>query len=168
MLKQQMEKYAHYNVWANSMAMDFLAALGIEALLKEQASSFSTLEKTAYHIYDAEYVWIKRIKGEPWTWPPSANLKVNSFDEFCSAWKNISQELLAFTQSLSETDLQKFVSYKNSKGEPFNTTIADCLMHCFNHSTYHRGQIITMLRGAGYTKVTSTDYITFTRVAEVL
>lgn len=164
MLKQQIEKYARYTVWANSKAIDFLLASGNEALHKEQASSFSTLEKTAYRIYDAEYVWIKRIKGEPWMWPPSANLKVNSFDEFCGVWKNISEELLAFTQSLTETDLQKFVSYKNSKGEPFNTTIADCLMHCFNHSTYHRGQIITMLRGAGFTKVTSTDYISFIRL----
>lgn len=168
MLKQQIENYARYTVWANGKAIDFLLASGSEALHKEQASSFSTLEKTAYHIYDAEYVWIKRIKGEPWSWPPSANLKVNSFEEFCSVWKSISEELLAFTLSLTETDLQKFVSYKNSKGEPFNTIIADCLMHCFNHSTYHRGQIITMLRGAGFTKVTSTDYITFTRVSEVL
>lgn len=163
MLKQQIEKYARYNVWANNRMIALLLAAGNDLLKKQQASSFDSIEKTAYHIYDAEYIWIKRIKNEPWSWPPSANLKVDSFEQFCDVWKKIAEELLQFSSTLNEPDLQKLVSYKNSKGEPFNTSIADSLMHCFNHSTYHRGQLITMLRGVGFTDVVSTDFIVFTR-----
>lgn len=163
MLKNQVEKYARYNVWANKRVIDFLLAAGSEALSKEQPSSFSSLQKTAYHIYDAEHVWLKRMKYEPWTWPPSAGFTTISFEAFCSEWNVIFNELLIYVQSLSEKELHNFCSYKNSKGEVFNTPYADCIMHCINHSTYHRGQIITMLRGAGFTNVASTDYITFTR-----
>ena len=163
MLKDQIEKYALYNVWANKKVIDFLLAVGSDSLTKEQPSSFNSLQKTAYHIYDAEYVWLKRMKYEPWTWPPSAEFTSISFEAFCLKWKTVSNELINYVQSLSEKKLQNFCSYKNSKGEDFTTSFADCIMHCLNHSTYHRGQIITMLRSAGFTKVASTDYITFTR-----
>ena len=49
------------------------------------------------------------------------------------------------------------------KGEPFTDSVEDTLFHVVNHSTYHRGQIITMLREAGETKVVSTDLIHYLR-----
>ncbi|MFL5753274.1 MAG: DinB family protein, partial [Bacteroidia bacterium] len=55
--------------------------------------------------------------------------------------------------------------YKNTKGEPFNTSNSGIIMHCMNHSTFHRGQLVTMLRGLGYEgAVDSTDLISYLRV----
>ena len=54
-------------------------------------------------------------------------------------------------------------AYKNLKGDPFEDRIEDTLFHVVNHSTYHRGQIITMLREAGVAKVVSTDLIHYLR-----
>ena len=33
-----------------------------------------------------------------------------------------------------------------------------------NHSTYHRGQLVTLLRGAGFTALSTTDLISFYRL----
>jgi uncharacterized damage-inducible protein DinB len=47
-------------------------------------------------------------------------------------------------------------------GQPFAQPLWQMLQHVANHSTYHRGQIATMLRQLG-TKATSTDLIAFYR-----
>ena len=36
--------------------------------------------------------------------------------------------------------------------------IYQMLVHVFNHSTYHRGQLINMLRQLGIEKVPTTDF----------
>ncbi|MBK7965618.1 MAG: hypothetical protein IPK10_10245 [Bacteroidetes bacterium] len=40
------------------------------------------------------------------------------------------------------------------------------LSHVVNHSTYHRGQLITLLRTVGFTTVESTDFIRYLRMQE--
>jgi len=60
-------------------------------------------------------------------------------------------------------DLEKELSYKSVKGEPFTNRISHVIQHVVNHSTFHRGQIITMLRNAGVTELFPTDFIAFER-----
>jgi uncharacterized damage-inducible protein DinB len=33
--------------------------------------------------------------------------------------------------------------------------------HVVNHATYHRGQLVTMLRQVGFTDVSATDFLGF-------
>ena len=51
---------------------------------------------------------------------------------------------------------------KNLKGETFTHVYWQAFQHVVNHSTYHRGQIITMLRQLGV-KPPGTDLIMFYR-----
>jgi uncharacterized damage-inducible protein DinB len=37
------------------------------------------------------------------------------------------------------------------------------LLHLFNHGTYHRGQLVTMLRELGIEKIPPTDFIVWSR-----
>ena len=37
------------------------------------------------------------------------------------------------------------------------------LLHLFNHQTFHRGQLVTMLRQNGIEKIPATDFIVFSR-----
>jgi uncharacterized damage-inducible protein DinB len=37
------------------------------------------------------------------------------------------------------------------------------LLHLFNHNTYHRGQLVTMLRQLGMDKIPATDFIVWSR-----
>ena len=49
------------------------------------------------------------------------------------------------------------------KGEEFKNGVEGILFHVVNHGTFHRGQILTMLRELGFTSFPSQDLITFLR-----
>jgi uncharacterized damage-inducible protein DinB len=40
-----------------------------------------------------------------------------------------------------------------------NLTLAEYLLHAFNHGTYHRGQIITQAHSLGFANMPSTDFL---------
>ncbi len=45
-------------------------------------------------------------------------------------------------------------------GEPKSYVLGDALLHCANHASYHRGQVVSLLRQLGATPP-ATDYIFF-------
>jgi uncharacterized damage-inducible protein DinB len=47
-------------------------------------------------------------------------------------------------------------------GEPFTSSLGQMLRHVVNHSTYHRGQVTTMLRQLGV-PAPATDLILYYR-----
>jgi uncharacterized damage-inducible protein DinB len=55
-------------------------------------------------------------------------------------------------------DLSQTISYKNTKGEAWTSSIADVLTHVVMHSAYHRGQIASHMREKGQTPA-YTDFI---------
>jgi len=67
------------------------------------------------------------------------------------------------TPSPSEEELKKEFEYKNLKGLSYRSTIWQIVQHVFNHGTYHRGQLINMLRQLGVEKVPQTDFIIWSR-----
>ncbi len=69
-----------------------------------------------------------------------------------------------FVNDNDPLQVKQTLNYKNSKGIEFNQPIYQLLVHVFNHTTYHRGQVVTMLRQVGYTDVSSTDMTTFFRL----
>ena len=44
-------------------------------------------------------------------------------------------------------------SYTGTKKEQFKQPVCDVLLHVFNHGTYHRGQLVTMLRQLGASNI---------------
>ncbi len=51
-------------------------------------------------------------------------------------------------------------------GTAYFNSVEEIIMHVMNHGTYHRGQLITMLRMVGFTAVESTDFIRYLRMKE--
>jgi uncharacterized damage-inducible protein DinB len=60
--------------------------------------------------------------------------------------------------------LEKPITYRNSAGDEFTSTVEDILTHVAMHGSYHRGQIAASLRAGGDTP-SPTDYIAFVRGA---
>jgi uncharacterized damage-inducible protein DinB len=63
-----------------------------------------------------------------------------------------------YLEALAADDLTKAASYKNSKGEPWTSTVEDVVTHVLLHSAYHRGQIASFMRAGGDTPA-YTDFI---------
>jgi uncharacterized damage-inducible protein DinB len=163
MLKKQLSKLAQYNVWANNTLIDFAIEAGDEKTDQILKSSFDTIRKTLYHIYDAETVWLLRLTAKPLEyWPPSRDFSY-SLLEFKPILMQRSSDLLQLLNSFSSESIKGDLVFTDTKGNEFRQPIADIFQHVLNHSTYHRGQLITMLRLVGYTSVGSTDYINWCR-----
>ena len=160
-MKELLLSYAKYNQWANKRVCDFLAQAEEEKLNQEIVSSFTSLRKTIFHVYGAQEIWLKRLDGNSPSVFPSYETKSSS--ETLRALLETSQQIIDFVNSHSEEELQKEIDYKNVAGEKFRSSIRDIIQHVVNHSTFHRGQVITMLRQAGYTKLFDSDYIVFCR-----
>ncbi|MBL7865765.1 MAG: damage-inducible protein DinB, partial [Cyclobacteriaceae bacterium] len=61
---------------------------------------------------------------------------------------------------------EKVVQYTNTKGQSFSNTVRDILFHVANHTTHHRGQIISDFRQSGIQPLV-TDFIFYIRDKEV-
>jgi len=65
-----------------------------------------------------------------------------------------------FIHDLTDDRLDVRIGYENIKGEHWEYPLGHMLQHVVNHSTYHRGQVITMLRQLGANAV-STDFLLY-------
>jgi uncharacterized damage-inducible protein DinB len=72
--------------------------------------------------------------------------------------------LESLAASLDERALARPVTYRNSAGDEFTSTVEDMLLQVALHGSYHRGQIARDLRRSGATPL-ATDYIAWARGA---
>jgi uncharacterized damage-inducible protein DinB len=161
-LRSQLIKMTKYNLWANTKISEFLLKLDPALLDKELISSFNTIRKTLYHIMGAESIWLSRLNGiSPTRWPGEnySGTDIEAINSFTEQ----SEKLVSYAESCTEDSIQDIVKYSSLDGIKFENTKCDILHHVINHSTFHRGQLITMLRNVGYTDLSSTDYIQYLR-----
>jgi uncharacterized damage-inducible protein DinB len=157
-------KYIDYNQWANSRIAEAITSIEDKTLLDVPiVSSFTSLRKTIHHIWDAELAWMARLQNQVITWPPSAQFKDPAIDTFVAT----SEQFAYFIKQQNESFFNTITVYKNSKGQQFENKNWEMIMHAMNHSTFHRGQIITMLRQVGITEIKETDLIAFFRKDQV-
>lgn len=135
-----------YDAWANQEVLRAIRAAG-EAVERP-------LELIS-HILSAERLWMERLKQVPQTlpvWPKFdlARCEVEA-QELRRLWSG-------YLELVTAGDLAQSVSYKNSKGESWSSTIIEILTHVVLHSSYHRGQIATHMREKGLTPA-YTDFI---------
>jgi len=150
-----------YNSWANYRVLDACAALSDEQFTRDMKSSFSSIRDTLVHLFQVEWIWLERWHGRS----PSAWQSVTDFPNLAAVrtrWQKIERDLTDYIASLTAEDLNRVIHHKTTKGEPQAAPHWQMLQHVVNHQTYHRGQIITMLRQLG-AKATSTDLIFFYR-----
>jgi uncharacterized damage-inducible protein DinB len=161
-MKELLKQLAGYNVWANQKILDVILSLPEEKQLAEIPSSFNSLFKTVMHMWDAESVWWQRMKLQERFVVPSETVKgnmqdiANGFMQQCRQWEE-------WVRNASELSLDHVFQYQNSRREQFKQPIFQMVTHVFNHDTYHRGQLINMLRQLGVDKLPATDFILYTR-----
>ncbi|MBL0144961.1 MAG: DinB family protein [Chitinophagaceae bacterium] len=110
----------------------------------------------------AEEAWWKRHKLaenivlESQKFDGSFAQLVNHLAQQSTHWKE-------WIDNCTETQLEHVFAYIRNKSEEKMPTY-QMLLHLFNHATYHRGQLITMLRQLGADKIPATDFSAFCRL----
>ena len=150
-----------FNAWANDRTIDACAPLAPEQFTRDLASSFRSVRDTLAHIYGAQWVWLERWHGRIPTALPSA-ADFPDLDTVRRRFIEIDRNMVDFAASLNADDLHRIVQYKTVAGTAQAQPLWQMLQHVANHSTYHRGQVTTLLRQLG-AKATSTDLIAFYR-----
>jgi uncharacterized damage-inducible protein DinB len=151
----------HYNSWANHRVLDSCAGLSAEQFTRDLGSSFRSVRDTLAHIYGAEWLWLERWHGRvPNALPTPADFP--DLESLRTRWAELERNLDAYIDSLTPNELLRVIKYKNTQGVPFEGPIWPMLQHVVNHSSYHRGQIATLLRQLG-AKPVATDLIAFHR-----
>lgn len=150
-MKQHFQKKFAYNTWANNLFID---------CFNKHTVANAKCYLLMGHLLTAEEIWRCRLSGKPapqdqlWKDFPLAELQEKA-GKSSKAWE-------LYIEEADEHRLQQSVSYKNSKGEFFTTTVTDILTHLINHGTYHRAQVASLLRLEGIDPPVS-DYIAFVR-----
>jgi uncharacterized damage-inducible protein DinB len=143
-----------YTEWANQLVID-----AIEALSPEQ---YDGLRDTLAHIIFAEWIWLRRWKGESPTSAPVWAESGPTLSALVDHLRGVEAERRHHVDSLSDASLEEEVAYRSLKGDPFSTRLGHQMQHVVNHSTYHRGQLVMKIRQFGIQPPT-TDLIVWIR-----
>ena len=149
-----------YHAWATVKAIESVEPLSQEEFTRDMQTSHSSVFGSLTHIYGADWIWLKRLsEGVSPTFRdvPGAS----TLSELRAAWSEVQAHLISFASGLAEADWSRMVEYRlMSGGATVPTPVYETLLHVVNHGTYHRGQIVTMLRQMGAEPI-PTDFIRY-------
>ncbi len=128
-----------YDQWATGLLLQDLQKLPVP-----DPTALSRLS----HVLFGEDVWLARLLGEDLSrfttpWPE------RSPAECVEALAALGKKWAGYLGGLKDSDFEKIVSYKNTKGQAYQVPVGAILAHVFDHSTYHRGQVATAIKKAG-------------------
>lgn len=137
-----------YNRWATARTLDAAGRLTDEQLNRPLGSSFPSVRDTLAHVVAAEWVWLSRWGGDPLGKAPdlSGCTDVRTLRE---RWQVLGEAQSAYLAGLTEAALDRSVSIITRTGITAELPLHETLKHLVNHSTYHRGQVATLLRQLG-------------------
>jgi uncharacterized damage-inducible protein DinB len=157
---EQVRELFSYNAWADRRIFDALGALSVEQYQRDLKSSFGSIHGTLAHIVGAEQLWLARWRGQPASLLKGSD--VGSLAELRKMWDGVEEERTDFLRQLTDPMLDSSVTIKPTGGGEHVHTLRQTLQHTVDHSSYHRGQIVTMLRQLGV-KPPSTGMMGFYR-----
>jgi uncharacterized damage-inducible protein DinB len=145
-----------FNRWANRRTVDSCRALDEKKFEASCGGSFGAMRDTLAHIAWAEWLWLERWQHRS---PKVASLPdASTLEKIERVIDDVARGQQSFIEKLADDRLKERIAYENIKGETWEYALGQMLQHTVNHSTYHRGQIVTLLRQAG-AAASSTDYL---------
>jgi len=127
-----------FNTWANNKCVESLRSCpGIpnEALIR-----LSHILENNWYVYDIIH------ERDLHKWDDDRNY---TFEECIAEIPKIDYAFTELLQDMTEEQLARTVTFRNVVGEVVERRISDLIFHTFDHCTYHRGQIASLVRNAG-------------------
>jgi uncharacterized damage-inducible protein DinB len=159
---RDLELLFDYHYWARDRLLDAVEALTPEQFTRDLGSSFRSVRDTLAHIYAAEWAWHSRWMGHS----PTALLSAELFPDLASirrAWVEQEGKVRAYLAGLDESGVDRVLQYTLLNGTAGASPFWQMAQHVVNHASYHRGQVVTMLRQLGSAPPKSLDMIAFYR-----
>ncbi len=136
-MKELILKQMQFEYWAN---LELLQTLKQANPLNKRALLLFS------HINSANLIWLKRLKEEIVS---TSLFQERTLNECGDLLLENNANWTAYLENITETELEKIVTFNF----PIDGTIRtiskkDAIFHITNHSAYHRGQIISQIKGS--------------------
>jgi len=154
-----------YTRWADARMFDAVAKLSPEQFTKDLGSSLKSVRDTVVHLASAQWIWLSRWTGTspPAMWTAADFPTAASVREKHAA---LAEERASHVAAQTPESLARLCNYKNLKGDPMAFPLGQLMLHAVNHSTYHRGQVTTLIRQLGAQPVSTDLVIYYTELAK--
>jgi len=156
-IKDVLQTDIGYTAWANQELLRACSALTAEQLERDLGASHASILKTFRHIYYTERVWIQRLEAS--ALPPMIEVGDQrifgdrppepSFNELIERWPQVWEGYRTWLANIDEAALEARLPSSMPDGAEYQFTKWEIVVHSVNHSTLHRGQIISMIRALG-------------------
>jgi uncharacterized damage-inducible protein DinB len=148
-----------YMLWADRLVLAAVRGVRDEDLLRDAGVSFGSILGTLAHMLGSQRMWVSRFLGTSLDRVPS----IEDFPDkmaWILGWEETAAQVEAFLAGLTDEQLATPLTWTNTKGETHTHPLWHPVSHMVNHSTYHRGQVVSLLRQMGY-PVPTTDLIVY-------
>ena len=138
-----------YSAWANLKLLN--AGLSAAELEQEMHVSHSNVLATLRHVYDAERVWLDCVRTPDegiYVLPQEPSLE-HSLDELKNHWPKIWEGYCEWIKGLAENVLDSEIILELPNGQ-HRFSREKILRHILDHSQFHRGQVVAMIRALGH------------------
>ena len=146
-----------YTAWANRELLGVCMELTHEQIERDLGASHGSLLKTFRHIYYSERVWLQRLVAN--ALPPLVEVGDQrlfgdaapepALEELVQRWPGVWLGLREWIEQVRDETLAGKMSTLVPNRSAFQLTRWEIVVHAVNHSTLHRGQIVSMLRALG-------------------
>lgn len=159
MTKKYFTELVNYNNWTDAMILEWLNQIGEEQWVYPIPSSFSSVRETAIHMVSAKKIWI-----DFWNKTPDAVYLSKTFqgtkEDLIKVWEKLSVDLKMVINNYPEEEYMDPITFMYPNGRQGQMIFWETFLHFINHATYHRGQLVTLLRQTGFTNFSNTDLAT--------
>jgi uncharacterized damage-inducible protein DinB len=159
--KSDLQRLLDYSVWANRRVVRAAATLAPDDFRRDLGSSHGGVRGTLTHVLWAEWLWLERWKGVS----PTTRMDESEFKDVVALrerWKALERHRESWLAGLSGAAARETVRYRTTEGKAYEAPLWQLVQHVANHSSYHRGQVVALLRQLGVRPV-PTDMVAWDR-----
>ena len=154
------EIYDHLK-WADEQVLAAAETVSDEGFRREQNISLGSIHKLLVHAVSAQHLWLARWQGEtvlkalePADYPTPADIR--------RMWDDVHSRIAAFLAKQTDASLEAAIRFRRGERE-YVMPLRHLIAHTFDHGTYHRGQLNSMITLAGG-KPVEAGFLAFQRM----
>jgi uncharacterized damage-inducible protein DinB len=148
-----------YMLWADRLMLKTVREVSPEDLTRNAGVSFGSLLGTMVHMLGSQRLWLSRFSGSAIERRPEL-ADFPDLPAWIHGWADTAAGIEAFLASLTAEQLAAEITWVDTEGPVHTRPLWQPVCHMVNHNTYHRGQVVSLMRQLGY-EPPQTDLIRF-------
>jgi uncharacterized damage-inducible protein DinB len=162
-MKSLLLRYAGYHVWAMEEILRRSEPIPDPSYRANLGAFYRSIHGTLNHILLTDRIWMGRLTGNLYPFQSLDQEVESDRAALGRALLDQARRWTGYIESQPDSRFPEIFAYKNAFGKDMSVMYGGVLLHVFNHSTHHRGQISTMITHLGF-QVPEMDLPDFLRL----